>query len=506
MLKKIFLPILAFSLLQTAAYATNTKLGTVSPLAQSTADYALATYQQAMTESLAQLVTFNTVAVDGIPSTENPVHQAFKQELARQAKHLGLDFTDYGYVVVIGLGNSQERLGVITHGDVQPVDPSKWAKSPFELDATTEPGILLARGAEDDKSPIATAMHAMKAIKDQKIALKKRIELFVYMAEESDWGPLEEFIKHHDMPQLNITIDANYPVVTAEKGYGTIKMTFPKQDIASDKPYLKGFSGGFFGSQIPEDAQAVIANASPELLAGIRQLAESQQGMKYDYIWHDSELTITAHGKSTHSSEPQHGVNAITHLAAILKNIRWANNAAGALVNFVNDQLGTGIFGEQFGRIAYSDDFMGPMTVAPTVLKQKQDGIELSINIRRPRGKSTAQLKEEISQSLSQWQQQNQLSLLDIDLDISEPFVQTDAPQIPVLLAVFSHYTGIEDAKPVAIGGSTNSQLFPTAVSFGPSMPGKAYTGHSEHEFITVEQFALNLKMYTAAMVELAGP
>jgi dipeptidase D len=56
----------------------------------------------------------------------------------------------------------------------------------------------------------------------------------------------------------------------------------------------------------------------------------------------------------------------------------------------------------------------------------------------------------------------------------------------------------------VAIGGGTNSRLFPNAVSFGPAMPGTVYSGHSEHEFITVKQLMLNLQMYTAVMVELA--
>lgn len=82
--------------------------------------------------------------------------------------------------------------------------------------------------------------------------------------------------------------------------------------------------------------------------------------------------------------------------------------------------------------------------------------------------------------------------------------VMQDAPQLQTLLNVFAHFSGIKDAKPVAIGGSTNSKLFPNALSFGPAMPGVEYTGHSEHEFITRKQLQLNLKMYTAAMVELA--
>ena len=137
----------------------------------------MATYSNAMVANLAELVKHNTVAVEGISANDNPEHIAFKANLKKQADALGLDFTDHGYVVIIGLGNSKERVGIITHGDIQPVNPSKWAKSPFELDTTSEPGKLIARGTEDDKGPISTAMFAMKAIKDQTTALKKRPEL-----------------------------------------------------------------------------------------------------------------------------------------------------------------------------------------------------------------------------------------------------------------------------------------------------------------------------------------
>lgn len=177
------LPLLTLPLLVSPSFAAP-----VSDLADKTAEYAVATYTESMVKSLAELVKHNTVAQEGIASTENPAHIAFKAELEKQAKNLGLDFTDHGYIVVIGLGDNKERVGIITHGDIQPVNPSKWAKSPFELDTTTEPGKLIARGTEDDKGPISTALFAMKAIKDKGIQLNKRLELYVYMAEESDWG------------------------------------------------------------------------------------------------------------------------------------------------------------------------------------------------------------------------------------------------------------------------------------------------------------------------------
>jgi dipeptidase D len=36
-------------------------------------------------------------------------------------------------------------------------------------------------------------------------------------------------------------------------------------------------------------------------------------------------------------------------------------------------------------------------------------------------------------------------------------------------------------------------------------MPGEEYTAHTEHEYISPEQMRLNLRMYAAMLVELAG-
>ena len=232
--------------------------------------------------------------------------------------------------------------------------------------------------------------------------------------------------------------------------------------------------------------------------------ARSYQGVSFDLELKDSTLTINALGKSAHSSKPDEGINAIPYLADLLSNTRWENNGPGTLVNFINDNIGLGLEGKKFGNIAYQDDFMGPMTFSPTVIKQHDDSIELNINLRRPQGKTKQELTTEIHQAVQNWNNKFDANVKELEHYIGEPFVQKDAPHIDTLLAVFSHFTGIKDAKPIAIGGGTNSRLFPNAVSFGPSMPNNKYTGHSEHEFITMEQFVLNLKMYTAVLVELA--
>lgn len=473
------------------------------------AKHAVTAYRDDVVDTLAKLVSFNTVAAKDVPCEQNPTHIAFKKALEGEARRLGLDFADHGCVAIVGLGEGkkqgEQRVGLIAHGDVQPVDPSKWKKSPFALDRTSEAGRLLARGAEDDKGPIATALYAMKSLKDLQLPLSKRIELYVYMAEESDWAPLERFVKEYPLPQVNVTLDAEYPAVTAEKGYGTVAVTLPATAPAAgtDGPWIGAFKGGFFDSQIPEDAQALVMGAAPALEAQIRQRGAKQAGMRYEFAWQGQDLRVTAKGVSAHSSKPEDGVNAIAMLADALAVRPWPDAGAGALVNFLNEMVGTGYYGEKFGSIAYRDAFMGPMTFAPTVIREQAGGLALSINIRRPQGKTGEQLSNEINAALAQWQGAH-VQLAKIDMDIGDPWVQTDAPQLSTLLGVFSYFTGVKDPKPVAIGGGTNSRLFPHAVSFGPAMPHAVYTGHSEHEFITVKQLLLNLQMYTAVMAELA--
>jgi dipeptidase D len=120
-------------------------------------------------------------------------------------------------------------------------------------------------------------------------------------------------------------------------------------------------------------------------------------------------------------------------------------------------------------------------------------------------GRSTAEVESSIARAVEAWKVESGVADLEVETRVFDPYLLEDAPHIPVLLDVFRHYTGIEEAEPIAIGGGTNARLLPAGVSFGPSMPGAVYTGHSEHEFITREQLMLNLRMYTAMLAELAG-
>ena len=76
------------------------------------AAYADSVYFEATVATLADLVVFRTVHVDGVANASNPEFRAMTGYLERKAGELGLDFADHGEVVVIGLGQSESRLGL----------------------------------------------------------------------------------------------------------------------------------------------------------------------------------------------------------------------------------------------------------------------------------------------------------------------------------------------------------------------------------------------------------
>jgi len=473
--------------------------------ARDAAAHAERRYDDAQVELLAELVRFKTVHEDGIANAENPEFRAFVAHLRERAQEFGFDFTDYGGILVIGLGDGKDRLGIVTHGDVQPADASKWRKSPFELDVTSEPGRLIARGAEDDKAPIATAIHAMKAISDLGAPLNRRIELIVALTEESDWAPFREALTRYAPPAMNIAIDSQYPVVVAEKGFGALRVNFAASDAGGDGAFVESYGGGAFLSQVPEDAHLVLGGVNEELLARLRtRTTGGNDGVTWRLESNGGKVTVHAKGKAAHSSTPEHGINALTHIANLLDGEALRDTATGRALDFVNTLIGTGIYGEQFGGIAYAHSFMGPLTVNLSTVRTTKDGTELAINLRAPAGKSPATLESELREAITAWANVRDIPMPAIEVELNAAYLPEQPSQVEPLLAVFRHYTGMSDARPVSIGGASNAQLMPNAVNFGPSMPGVPYTGHSEHEFITREQMTLNLRMYTAMLALLA--
>jgi dipeptidase D len=481
-----------------------------SPLAQESARRAAASLTAAVS-TLATLVAFPTVAAPPTPNVQLAAFRRLKEYLSRLCDEWDFDVEDHGAAVVIGLGRAKDRLGILTHGDVQPADSKRWRGDPFSLDTTSEPGRLVGRGVEDDKASIASALHAMRTVSHLGVPLRRRIELIVSMTEESDWTPFREFLRGWDPPALNVALDAKYPVVTAEKGTGGIFLTVPPDTLDQPRPVRHGarllsFTGGEARTQVPAAAVAVIEGAGPELAAELLAAADPSCGVTFELEPDGDRLTVRAHGVAAHSSTPWEGRNAVAHLAALLSRRDWPPTPARRMLQLVVDLVGTGDLAERFGDLACTHPFMGPLTLVLTRLYPCDDGgLEACLNIRCPVGRSKEQVEAQVVEAVAGWTAPRGGAAPGWRLTMGDPYYLESAPHVPVLIDVYRHYTGQHDAGPIAVGGGTQARLLPNGVNFGPSMPGAAYTGHSDHEFVTVEQLRLNLMMQAAMLVELAA-
>ena len=478
-----------------------------SSLARAVADRAVATHFDSVVDTLADLVGFRTVVEHGVPNPRNPEFVRLKAYMADAAARLGLDFEDHGAALVLGLGRSPDRLGLLTHADVRPADAAAWKTDPFTLDRDFEPGRLLGRGVEDDKAAIAAALYSLKALGDEGLPARRRVELIVSLHEESDWTPFREFLAGWTPPPLNIALDALYPVVTGEFGAGAIRVTLRNEApaVAPGAPRLVSFTGGGYVSQVPGRAEAVVAGADERLAEALERDAAGAEAGWFDVDRDGDTVRIRSHGVAAHSSAPWTGRNAITQLAALLGRHPWPPTAAGTMVRFVNDLVGAGHHAERLGDLAYAHEIMGRLTLTlATLTPAAGGGLVAALNVRRPAGRSGPAVEKTIGAALDAWRRQTGFSL-DWTADIGDPYYVESAPHVPVLLDVFRHYTGRPAPGPISVGGGTQARLLPNGVNFGPAMPDEPYTGHSDHEFMTVDRLRLNLRMYTAALVELAG-
>ena len=214
----------------------------------------------------------------------------------------------------------------------------------------------------------------------------------------------------------------------------------------------------------------------------------------------DVQLTVT--GVSAHSSEPESGVNPV---ARMLDFINGLNGSVALKSNFITDAArygadnwGLDYTGKKLG-VGFSDAFMGPLTTSPTYVGLDDKGLKLAVNLRVPKGKSPEVLKKEIADKLSAWSQATQTPVV-FDYTIAEPMYRNpEGEWVQALLAVATENLGMKHTFESSAGATSVHEL-PNGVQFGLAMPNVKYTGHTDNEFKTVEQFMLDLQIVTEMM------
>ncbi len=476
--------------------------------------YARVKYGSAATETLRELVAIPTMRVDGVAQHENPEFIKIADKIKALAQAFNLNFRNIdNRVYEIALeGSGDEVVGIHAHADVVPVTPENWVLQdgtkldPFKV--TLIGDRMYGRGTEDDKNGIVVALYAMKIIKEEQLPLARNFKLLVDTTEETTGDAIPYYFEHNPIPNYNLALDGGYPVVIAEKGYGTIMASFPRRSAEGKGAEITSMTGGLATNQIPSTSVATLVTDKPAELAASLQKAGADYakqnggnfGVTAKVVGKDVQLTVT--GVSAHSSEPESGVNPVARMLDFIHSldgkVALKHNQITDAARYAADNWGLDYLGGKL-EVGFSDAFMGPLTTSLTYVGMDDKAFKLAVNLRVPVGKSPEVLKRELSDKLAAWSKQSKVTVA-FDTSIAEPMYRNpEGEWVKALLAVASENLGMEKKFGTSAGATSVHEL-PNGVQFGLAMPDVKYTGHNDNEFKTVEQFMLDLQIVTEMM------
>ncbi|MEC4167524.1 MULTISPECIES: dipeptidase [unclassified Pseudomonas] len=474
-------------------------------------------YGKEATQTLRELVAIPTVNLDGVPQYENPQFIKIADKIKGLAQAFDLNFrnVDNRVYEVTLQGSGDEVVGIHAHADVVPVTPENWVlKDGTKLDpfkVTLIGDRMYGRGTEDDKNGIVVAMYAMKVIKEEKLPLARNFKLLIDTTEETSGDAIPYYFENNPVPNYNLALDGGYPVVIAEKGYGTVMATFARRNAEGQGAEIISLTGGMATNQIPSTSVATLVTDTPEELAATLNKAGAdyarRNGGNFEVsakvVGKDVVLTVT--GVSAHSSEPESGVNPVARMLDFISSIdgqvALKHNHITDAAHYGAENWGLDYEGGKLG-IGFADGFMGPLTTSLTFVGLDDKALKLAVNLRVPKGKSPQVLKEQIAGKLDAWSKSKQVAVT-FDYTIAEPMYRNpEGEWVKALLAVASENLGMEHTFGTSAGATSVHEL-PNGVQFGLAMPNVKYTGHTDNEFKTVEQFMLDLQIVTEMMARV---
>ena len=459
---------------------------------------------------LTEVIRFRTYA-------NNPdAHAEQKAWLMKTATGLGFISRDAGKITEIELPGPKGApvLGLIIHGDVQPVEEEAWTFPPFA--GEVRDGYVLGRGSADDKGPLIQALLAMRALKESRIRRTHTIRLLVGSEEESAATEIEEYLKDHAPPDYSLVLDSEFPVVVGEKAWDGIAVATKLSDRpGTSRPYTVWFlDAGISPSIVPDRAEVKLrwtgesANWDPV----IAELEVARSKLPADtrlvHSLDEDGLRIVTYGKSAHSGvNLGGGRNALVALARVLEG-KLPSGGADDLLAFVR-MAGQDLHGTGLG-ITDEDPIWGRYGVNVATIKPVSDEDDrrmLFINLRRIPPRTAVQLKAHLVSVVEAFNRKQGSALAVLD-DKSyfqdEPLVfDPNAKLVKRLMTVYTRATG-EKARPAISGGATYAKRLPNAIAFGMWFPGKPYPGHDLDEKIAIDDLQRGAHVLVHALVDIA--
>lgn len=389
--------------------------------------------EQQYLQDLKMILAYNTERLPAAPGAPfgQPTREALSAFLKLAAGYGFKTKNIDNYCGYVELGTGKEMVALLSHLDIVPAgDPKTWQTPPFIL--TVKDDTLYGRGVVDDKGPLILALHVLKALKDNKVKLRKRVRLIVGCGEETGSECMQHYTKVEELPQFAITPDADYPGIIGEKG--VLRLRIHKK-LKSTDPVIEMQVG-------------TVINAVPGYAAAI------VNGKKYEAV-----------GKAAHGAMPEKGDNALLKLCRNLSS-EYQHEFLDVMKLMTKDGL----------NINLKDEY-SILTLAPSLATVTTTDAEVKCDIRFPVTMKAAAILARVEKAVAPTGFKVEVIRSTEPLNISP-----DSAFAKGLLAAYQKCTGDTTSKQSIIGGGTYAKFLPNTMAFGILFPGEEATEHMANE------------------------
>ena len=167
---------------------------------------------------------------------------------------------------------------------------------------------------------------------------------------------------------------------------------------------------------------------------------------------------------------------AIRSLAALFPHGDWDGKALG---------------------MALSDEISGSTTMSFTLLKLDEAGFEGRFDSRTCLAANEENTRKKVEAAFTS------AGFRYIGAMHAPHHTPADSPIVQKLLRCYETYTGVTDAKPLAIGGGTYVHDIPGGVAFGCEVAGFDCNMHGANERVQIDTLLLSGKIFTQAIIDL---
>lgn len=473
-----------------------------------------------------KLISFQTVS-GGNPDQEAKYQQQIPACLAwlkELAESNGLRFHQWENEVAeiewaLPPDNGERRpvFGIASHIDV--VTPvGNWSHPPFAAEIAD--GILYGRGIQDDKGPLMQSLYGLLAVKDAGIKPPCDVRIIIGTREETgSWSDIELYLKERGAPDFGFTPDADFPIITGEKGMMNLIVSaeWPKSAPHEETQMeFVSLNGGERNNIVPALTEVVLrfpvenkTEALKEIVRETTRFTVENEGANVTLVPNNDKATVDAGyyealvsfiGKAAHSSTPRAGHNAIVDALRFFCDIETLPLPVRQFIQFLyfaagqSDGSGLGVDSRH--------DFVGETTCVISILKIGQTGGEATINIRPTMGLPAREAIERARNAAAQFTTATgfQLNVSNRGKVLDAIFLDPEKPGIGEFLAgLRAAYAAVlgEECKLLSIGGTTYAKAFPNFCAFGPVLPGvDQELAHQADERLAVESIRRNALIY----------